>query len=223
MNNGKKLTEEIEKVLQSGGGSALFDREIVAVLLGAVHDRKQAQDVTKTLMDNCPRIGEILGREIDDLKMIEGMTEHAAAAIECVKEAYKRALREGLKRGPVMDSQEKLIEYVRVNIGFSAKEAVQIIYLDKQHRLIRDEVYFGTIDEVHLSERKVVKKALSIIQIFSSCCRFFFLMTFLDYYGKGYSTPNQNFTFSQIKTQNFFSAILLICYTYICLHNARPP
>lgn len=31
--------------------------------------------------------------------MIEGMTERAAAAIECVKEAYKRALREGLKRG----------------------------------------------------------------------------------------------------------------------------
>ncbi|WP_353281777.1 hypothetical protein [Wolbachia endosymbiont (group B) of Horisme vitalbata] len=75
MNNGKKLTEEIEKVLQSGGGSALFDREIVAVLLGAVHDRKQAQDVTKTIMDNCPGIGEILGREIDDLKMIEGRCE----------------------------------------------------------------------------------------------------------------------------------------------------
>lgn len=162
MNNSEKLTEEIERVLQSGGGSALFDREIVAVLLGAVHERKQAQDVTKTLMDNCPGIGEILGREIDDLKMIEGMTEHAAAAIECVKEAYKRALREGLKRGPVMDSQEKLIEYVRVSIGFSAKEAVQIIYLDTQSRLIRDEVYFGTIDEVHLSERKVVKKALSM-------------------------------------------------------------
>ncbi len=33
MNNGKKLTEEIERVLQSGGGSALFDREIVSVLL----------------------------------------------------------------------------------------------------------------------------------------------------------------------------------------------
>lgn len=38
MNNGKKLTEEIERVLQSGGGSALFDREIVSVLLGAVHE-----------------------------------------------------------------------------------------------------------------------------------------------------------------------------------------
>lgn len=61
-----------------------------------------------------------------------------------------------------MDSQEKLTEYVRINIGFSAKEAVQIIYLDTQNRLIRDEVYFGTIDEVHLSERKVVKKALSM-------------------------------------------------------------
>ncbi len=32
MNNSEKLTEEIERVLQSGGGSALFDREIVAVL-----------------------------------------------------------------------------------------------------------------------------------------------------------------------------------------------
>ncbi|GFY40403.1 transcriptional regulator [Trichonephila inaurata madagascariensis] len=112
---GIKVANNLRNREQSGGGSALFDREIVAVLLGAVHDRKQAQDVANNLMDDCPGIGEILGREIDDLKMIDGMTEHA---IECVKEAYKRALREGLKRGPVMDSQEKLIEYVRVSMSY---------------------------------------------------------------------------------------------------------
>lgn len=49
---------------------------------------------------------------MDDLKMIDGPTEHAAAGIECVKEAYKRALREGLKRGPVMVGQEEVIAYV---------------------------------------------------------------------------------------------------------------
>ncbi|MBD0392229.1 DNA repair protein RadC [Wolbachia endosymbiont of Pentalonia nigronervosa] len=170
MNNKKKsknqneFIEEIKRIEQSGGGEALLDQEIMEMLLSSVHDRDQAQAITKKLMDNCPGIGGILGREIDDLKLIEGMTEPAAAAIICIKEASKMALREGLKKGAVMDDQSKLIEYIRVSIGLSEQEAVQVIYLDTQRRLIGDYVYSGTINEVHLYERKVVaRKAASII------------------------------------------------------------
>ncbi|MBA8770248.1 DNA repair protein RadC [Wolbachia pipientis] len=127
--------------------------------LSSVHGSDQAQAITKNLVNTCTGIGGILGREIDELQMIRGVTKSAVVVITCVKEANKRALREGLKRGPVMGN-EKLIEYIRVSIGLSAREAVQIIYLDTQRRFIDDDVHFGTIDEVHLYEREVVENAI---------------------------------------------------------------
>ncbi|WP_265016121.1 MULTISPECIES: JAB domain-containing protein [unclassified Wolbachia] len=165
MNNKNKdeneFIEEIKRVKQSGG-EALLDHEIVVMLLSSVHDKAQAQAIAGKLMDTCKGIGGILGREMYELKLIDGVTDSAVAAIECVKQAPKRALREDLKKGPVMDNYAKLVEYIRVNIGLSAKEAAMIIYLDKQYHLIEDEVHMGTIDEVYIYEREVIKKALTI-------------------------------------------------------------
>ncbi len=166
MNNKNKdeneFMEEIKRIKQSGGGEALLDHEIVVMLLSSVHDKVQAQAIAGKLMDTCKGIGGILGRGMYELKLIEGVTDSAIAAIECVKQAPKRALKEGLKKGSVMDDQETLVDYIRISIGLSGKEAIQIIYLDTQHRLIGDEVYVGTINEVYLYERTVVEQALAM-------------------------------------------------------------
>ncbi|WP_341817241.1 RadC family protein [Wolbachia endosymbiont (group A) of Agelastica alni] len=158
-NKSKDRRKEIEFRALNSGGKALRDDEIIETLLSSVHDSDQAQAITKNLVNTCTGIGGILGREIDELQMIKGVTKPAVVVITCVKEANKRSLREGLKRGPVMGN-EKLIEYIRVSIGLSAREAVQIIYLDTQRRFIDDDVHFGTIDEVHLYEREVVENAI---------------------------------------------------------------
>lgn len=152
--------EEIERVLRSGEGKALRDSEIIKVFLRSVHSENQAQAIAEKLMDTCTGIGGILGRSMDELRIIKGVTEPAVAVMTCVQEAGRRASIEGLKKGPIMD-QEKLIEYIRVRIGFSAKEAIQIIFLDTQSHFIGEEVYFGTIDRVHLYAREVVEKAFS--------------------------------------------------------------
>lgn len=166
MNNKNKdeneFIEEIKRIERSGGGEALSDSEIVVMLLSSVHDRAQAQAITKNLMDTCKGIGRILGRGMDELLLIKGVTKPAVAVIECVKEAGKRAMIEDLEERPIMNKHEKLLEYIRINIGLSAKEAAMIIYLDKQYRLIDGEVYMGTIDEVYIYEREVIKKALAL-------------------------------------------------------------
>ncbi|MDE5058529.1 MULTISPECIES: JAB domain-containing protein [Wolbachia] len=107
MNNNNKSKdksiygEEIEKVLRSGEGKVLRDSEIIKILLRAVHSEDQAQTIAEKLTDTCKGMGRIFGRGIDDLKIIKGVTDPAAAVIVCVQEAYKRALREDLKKGPM--------------------------------------------------------------------------------------------------------------------------
>ncbi|WP_349305111.1 Mov34/MPN/PAD-1 family protein [Wolbachia pipientis] len=106
MNNKNKnednRREEIEFRILESKGKALLDHEIIETFLRIIHDSDQAQTIAKNLVDTCTGIGGILGREIDDLKMIKGVTDPAVAVIMCVQEAGKRALREGLKKGPIL-------------------------------------------------------------------------------------------------------------------------
>ncbi|BET28947.1 hypothetical protein wCauATS_11490 [Wolbachia pipientis] len=124
-------------------GKALLDREIIETFLSAVHDRAQAQAIAKNLVDTCTGIGRILGREMDELKSIEGVADSTVSMIFCVKETLTRVLKEELKKGPILDNLDKLIEYLRVSIGYSDKENITIMYLNQGCHLIGEEVFAG--------------------------------------------------------------------------------
>ncbi len=78
MNNNKNK-EEIEFRILESKGKALLDREIMETFLSAVHERPQAQEIAKNLVNSYTGVGRILGREMDDLKVIEGVTDYAVA------------------------------------------------------------------------------------------------------------------------------------------------
>ncbi len=146
MNNQNKSKEEnkrkkeIEFRILASKGNALLDHEIIETFLSAVHDRAQARAIAKNLVTACTGIGRILGREIDELKSVEGVTDSTVSMIFCVKETLTRVFKEGLKKGPILD---KLIEYLRVSIGYSDKENITIMYLNQGCHLIGEEVFAG--------------------------------------------------------------------------------
>ncbi|MDR2609735.1 MAG: DNA repair protein RadC [Rickettsiales bacterium] len=152
--------EEIEFRALESNGRALLDREIIETFLSVVYDSDQALAIAKNLVDTCQGIGRILSHETDDLKTIEGMTDSAVAIILCIKETLERVLREKLKDVPVIDDLEKLVEYLKVSIGHADKECVKILYLDKKHHLIGEEMYIGTVDSAPVYIKGIARKAL---------------------------------------------------------------
>lgn len=90
-----KRKKEIEFRILASKGNALLDHEIIETFLSAVHDRAQARAISENLVNTCTGIGRILGREIDELKSVEGVTNSTVSMIFCVKEtltgAKKRA------------------------------------------------------------------------------------------------------------------------------------
>ncbi|BEP32948.1 MAG: hypothetical protein WBIAU2_11750 [Wolbachia endosymbiont of Drosophila biauraria] len=108
-----KSKEEIEFRILESKGKALLDREIMETFLSAVHESPQAQEIAKNLVNTYTGVGRILGREMDDLKVIEGVTDSAVAMIMCVKETLERVLKEKLKSEPIMDLQG-IVEYLNV-------------------------------------------------------------------------------------------------------------
>lgn len=158
-NQSKNRKEEIEFRTLASEGDALLDREIIETFLSAVHEGEKAEIIAERLIESFG-IGGILGQEIDDLKTIEGVTDSTVAVILRLRQAAKRASREELKRGPVMGNLEAVVEYLRVSIGHSEEEKVNILYLDKKCRLKGEEVFAGTEDEVFFCTKKVTRKAL---------------------------------------------------------------
>ncbi|WP_264731181.1 JAB domain-containing protein [Wolbachia endosymbiont (group A) of Sphaerophoria taeniata] len=158
MNNNKNK-EEIEFRILESKGKALLDREIMETFLSAVHERPQAQEIAKNLVNTYTGVGRILGREMDDLKVIEGVTDSAVAMIMCVKETLERVLREKLKSEPIMDLQG-LVEYLNVSIGHSERECVKILYLNKRRQLIGEESYIGEMEKAPVYIKEIIKKAL---------------------------------------------------------------
>ncbi|WP_265035174.1 MULTISPECIES: RadC family protein [unclassified Wolbachia] len=155
-----KRKKEIEFRILASKGNALLDHEIIETFLSAVHDRAQARAIAKNLVTTCTGIGRILGREMDELKSIEGVTDSTISMIFCVKETLTRVLKEELKKVPILDNLGKLIEYLRVSIGYSDKENITIIYLNQGCHLIGEEVFSGTVDQAPVYTREIIKKAL---------------------------------------------------------------
>uniref|UniRef100_A0A6M2DF23 RadC-like JAB domain-containing protein n=1 Tax=Xenopsylla cheopis TaxID=163159 RepID=A0A6M2DF23_XENCH len=96
---------------------------------------------------------------MDDLKVIEGVTDSAVAMIMCVKETLERVLREKLKSEPIMDLQG-LVEYLNVSIGHSERECVKILYLNKRRQLIGEESYIGEMEKAPVYIKEITRKAL---------------------------------------------------------------
>ncbi len=124
-----KSKEEIEFRILESKGKALLDREIMETFLSAVHERPQAQEIAKNLVNSYTGVGRILGREMDDLKVIEGVTDSAVAMIMCVKETLERVLREKLKG--------------RANNGLTRASRI----LKRKHRPLRKRMCKNTVLE----------------------------------------------------------------------------
>ncbi|WGJ61859.1 JAB domain-containing protein [Wolbachia endosymbiont of Frankliniella intonsa] len=154
-----KSKEEIEFIILESKGKVLLDREIMETFLSAVHERPQAQEIAKNLVNSYTGVGRILVREMDDLKVIEGVTDSAVAMIMCVKETLERVLREKLKSDPIMDLQG-LVEYLNVSIGHSERECVKILYLNKRRQLIGEESYIGEMEKAPVYIKEITRKAL---------------------------------------------------------------
>jgi DNA repair protein RadC len=77
-------------------------------------------------------------------------------------ELVRRALRETLVRGSLLDSPQSVRDFLRVLLAGHEYEVFVVLFLDSQHRLIRaDELFRGTLAQTSVYPREVVKAALA--------------------------------------------------------------
>ncbi|EHZ7430971.1 DNA repair protein RadC [Vibrio cholerae] len=149
-----------EKLLQRGPQS-LSDAELLAIFLR-----------TGTHGMNVLALADLLLRDFGSLRALfcaskeqfcrhKGLGEAKFVQLQAVLEMTQRYLAETLKRGDALTSPQQTKLYLSSVLRDRQREAFYILFLDNQHRVIRDEILFeGTIDAAIVYPREVVKRAL---------------------------------------------------------------
>lgn len=80
-----------------------------------------------------------------------------------IRDAFRHVLRGRLFEGPVFEASRTVVDYLNVSMAHEATEHVRVLFLNAGNRLIADEVVSrGSIMEVALSPREIVRRALEI-------------------------------------------------------------
>lgn len=147
----------------AAGSAALADYEILELLLFAAIPRRDVKPLAKQLLDQFGGLGGVLRADPEQLARRGGLGPAAVAALTVVGVAAERMLREAVMDRPVLNSWQRLLDYLNLAMKYEKAEQVRLLFLDRKNALIADEVQQrGTVDHAPLYPREVVKRALEL-------------------------------------------------------------
>ena len=137
---------------------AVPDYEIVELILFFVYPRQDVKEKAKEILG---KYGHSLQRFIQE-ESRKG-SPSLRFIVQLIKEIVERMLIADTKEGPLLNDSQKVLDYCHVTMGHLPHEQFRIFFLDRLYRLICEEIQqTGTIDQVSLYPREVIKRALEI-------------------------------------------------------------
>jgi DNA repair protein RadC len=143
------------------GPDALSDAECVALLLGAGVPGHTAVDQAQALLAAFGSLGEIAGREVQELAWVGSLGIAKAVRLGAAVELARR-LRSRPTGGKVrLSSPEEVAGYYGPSLEGKKKEVFRIALLDSQNGLLRDvQVSEGSLSAAIVHPREVFRPAL---------------------------------------------------------------
>ena len=155
--------ERLRERFRQGGADAMPDYELMELLLFRAIPRRDIKPLAKAIITTFGGFAEAINASDTRLAEIPGLGAAAITEIRLVRAAALRMMKGEVRKRPVMDSWEKVVNYCRAAQGFQAREEFRVLFLDTRHALIADEVQGrGTIDHTPVYVREVMRRALEL-------------------------------------------------------------
>jgi DNA repair protein RadC len=155
--------ERLRERFRQGGADALPDYELMELLLFRAIPRRDIKPLAKAVIATFGSFADAINATETRLAEIPGLGAAAITEIRLVRAAALRMMKGEVRKRPVIDSWEKVVNYCRAAQGFEAREEFRILFLDTRHALIADEVQGrGTIDHTPVYVREVMRRALEL-------------------------------------------------------------
>lgn len=143
------------------GADGLHNYEILELLLFYSIPRKDVKPIAKLLLNQFGNIGNILNAPISKLSTIAGIGDNTIISFKLVREILSLTNKEQILKKPILDHWDKLIPYLRSNIGYKSTENFKVLYLNSKNILLGEEDYdSGTINRISIYPREILKAAL---------------------------------------------------------------
>ena len=143
--------------------NSLPDYEILELILYSAIPRKDVKPIAKNLLKHFKSLKGIVCSEQYLLMTVGGLGEQASIYMNILRELMSRVLKDELKVQSLLNNQEKVAEYLQVNMAYLVHEQFRVLFLNTKNFLMLDEVQqHGTTDQVALYSRNIIKRALEI-------------------------------------------------------------
>jgi DNA repair protein RadC len=145
------------------GADAVGDYELLELLLFNARPRGDVKPLAKALLRRFGDIAGVISASPDELAQVSGLGKSSIATLKAVQAAALKLIIAPLSKRPVLASWQHLLDYYRASMAYLKVEQLRLIYLDRQNKLIADEVLQqGTVDHTPVYPREVVKRALDL-------------------------------------------------------------
>lgn len=142
---------------------ALPDYELLELLLFMAIPRRDVKPIAKILVARFGNLAGVLNASVAELAGVEGVSENTAVALQTIRTAGLRLLKQEILQRPVLGSWQRLLDYLHAAMAHEKKEHFRLLFLNKKNELIADEVQqSGTVDHTPAYPREIMKRALEV-------------------------------------------------------------
>ena len=149
-----------EKALETGIAS-LSDTELLALIIKSAYKDKNVFDLADEIIDAANGFSNLMSLSYEELVSIKGIKKAKALEIMAILEISKRLSKVDHISEAELSNPNKVVEWLRFNLGFSSQEQFFVIYLNARSSIIRSEVmYKGNRNTASIGIDEILRKAI---------------------------------------------------------------
>ena len=150
-----------EKLLKYGV-AALTDAELLAIFLRTGIKGCPVMELSKNVLQHFGSLRGLISADQQQFCAMTGIGITQFIQLQACTEMTRRYLLAELKAGYCFSSSDAVKMYLQTELENTEREIFLVLFLDNQHRLIKQErLFLGTINKAMVYPREVIKEALA--------------------------------------------------------------
>jgi DNA repair protein RadC len=141
----------------------LTELDVLSSVLHLGQKRQDSARLAYALLQKYGSFGKVLSAPLPELLHIKGVSEACALSLKTVAMAAQYLVRSEVTKRPLIKNRQHLQDYLQSVLGRETREHFRVIFLDAKNKIIKEELLAkGTVNDVTLYPREVIKHALSL-------------------------------------------------------------
>ncbi|MBQ9037761.1 MAG: DNA repair protein RadC [Erysipelotrichaceae bacterium] len=146
--------------IRNYGVASLSDSELLAILLGSGYKGKSSVEMANELLRETGGFNGIMRLSLTEIMKLKGIKLAKATLLLASMEIARRLNYETVLEKDVISDPSSIVEWLRSAYGYLEQEVFVVIFLDVKNRVLGyEELFRGSIDNVHVEAREIFKKA----------------------------------------------------------------